>query len=186
MQMLATIVTVVAGVYLAACVVVLERRTAGYRPARNTISELGEIGAPYHRVVAFGVFLPVGMLLLLAAILLYPSSRAAAALAGCIATGYIVAAFFPCDPGSPISGSARQGMHNLGGAIEYLGGGAALFSIARTQGDLFRMPGFLAFAAALLLTVLPGTSVRGLVQRVAEAGLFSALAVVAARLYGGA
>jgi len=182
----AIIVTTVAGLYLAASIVVFGRRTPGYRHGRNTISELGEIGAPHQHAIAYRVFLPVGVLLLAAAGLLVGTSQAAAGLAFCIAVGYLVAAFFPCDPGSPVSGSARQGVHNLGGAVEYVGGGIALLSLADTHGGLFRLAAFAAFGAALLLTILPSTSVRGLVQRLAEACLFVALVAAAANLHAGA
>lgn len=182
MPMTASALTVLAGLYLAACVIAFGRHTPGYRHASKTISELGEVGAPHQRAVAFGVFLPVGLLVLAAAGLLQASSRAAAALAGCLAVGYVGAALFPCDPGSPASGSARQAVHNLAGGIEYIGGGAALLALSPAHGEAYRWLGFAAFGAAALLTVLPGNSVRGLVQRVAEAGLFGGLAIVAAGL----
>jgi len=186
MQMLAVVIAAVAGFYLAMSIVLFGRRTPGYQHVRDTISELGEIGAVHQRSVAYGVFLPVGLLALASAGLLYAASQAAAGLAACIAVGYIGAALFPCDPGSPVSGSARQGVHNLAGSIEYIGGGAAFLSLSHAQGDLYRLLGFVAIGAAVLITVLPSTSFRGLVQRVAEVCLFGGLVAVAGTLYGGA
>jgi hypothetical protein len=101
---------------------------------------------------------------------------AVAALASCIAVGYIGAALFPCDPGSPVSGSARQALHNLAGAVEYIGGGFALTAIARDFGQPFQVAGFVVLAAAIALTVLPSAPVRGGIQRVAELCLFGGLA----------
>ena len=162
--------------YLVICLLVLGPKKAGYSQLRHTISELGEVGAPHQRFVAFGVFLPVGALALLAAYLLLPKSHPAAALALCIAVGYVGAAFFPCDPGSPALGSARQGMHNLFGGVEYIGGGFALVILSESLGQPFKAAGFLVLAAAFLLTILPSTSVRGIIQRVAETCLFGGLA----------
>ena len=154
----------------------LGRRKPGYSHAAHTISELGEVGAPDQRLVAWGVFLPVGLMLLPISFVYYESLPAAALLAGCISAGYLVAAIFPCDPDSPVSGSARQGVHNLGGAIEYIGGGFSLFLAAERYGDEFKWLGLVVLGVAIALTVLPSVSVRGLVQRVGELCLFGGLA----------
>lgn len=183
LQLLATALTVLAAFYLAACIVFFGQKTRGYRHLRHTISELGEVGAPHQRAVAFGFFLPIGTLLLVVASLLLATSQTAALLALCIAVGYLVAAFFPCDPGSPASGTTRQGIHNLGGAVEYIGGGVALEQVSDTP---FRPLGLAVLGAAALLTILPNTSVRGLFQRLAETGLFAGLALAAATTYAGA
>ena len=174
--MLASALVVLAAAYLAVSLIVLAPKKAGYRHVQHTISEIGEIGAHHQRWVAFGLFLPVGLLLLLVAYLARSIFEPSAALALCVAVGYVVAAFFPCDPGSPTSGSARQAVHNLGGAVEYLGGGFALMAIAEPLGPIFKIAGFVVLGSAIALTLLPGTSVRGLIQRVAEFVLFAALA----------
>lgn len=186
MQTLATATVVVAALYLTVCLAGFARKKPGYAHRRHTISELGEVGAPHQRVLALGVFLPVGLLLLVAAYLLQPVSAAEAVLALCISIGYLVAAAFPCDPGSPVSGSARQAVHNLGGAVEYIGGGAALLALNETHGLPFKAAAFIVFGATALLTVLPTSSVRGIVQRVAEVCLFAGLVVAASRASGGA
>lgn len=173
--MIATVLTAIAGVYLLISLLWLAPRKPAYSHLRHTISELGEIGAPSQRFVALGVFLPVGLLLLLAASLVRSASPASAALALCIGVGYIVAAAFPCDPGSPVSGSPRQAAHNLGGAVEYIGGGFALLAIAESLGQPFKAAGFVVLVSAIALSVLPSTSIRGIIQRVAEACLFSGL-----------
>src|SRR5262245_44964023 len=111
--------------YLAVALAFLGAWTAGYKHLRHTISAIGEAGAPDQGFVAFGLFLPLGLAFAALGFALRAHPYAAS-LAYCIAAGYSVAAFFPCDPGSPVSGSPRQAAHNLGGAIEYIGGGLSL------------------------------------------------------------
>ena len=154
-------------------ILVLARRKPGYRHLRHTISELGEVGAPDQKLVAFGVFVPVGLLLAVIAFLFRVSHPPQCTLAACLATGYLVAAVFPGDPGSPLSGSLRQGIHNLGGAIEYAGGTLALFWLAESSGMVFRGAGFLVGAAMLTLSF--PHPLRGGIQRVAELCLFGGL-----------
>lgn len=174
--MIAITLTVIAATYLALAVGVIGARRAAYSQTRHTISELGEYGSPDQSVVAFGVFLPIGLVLLAAAFVLQPRSIPAASLALCIAIGYIVAAVFPCDPGSPTSGSARQALHNLGGAIEYFGGAYALFRLSETFGQPFRVGSIVVAGAAILISFPTLVPMRGLIQRIAEACLFGALA----------
>lgn len=164
-----------AAAYLALMIGWLARRKPGYRHLVHTISELGEVSAPDQRFVAFAVFLPVGLALLVAAALLKPQHELQAALAGAVAVGYVVAAFFPCDVGSPVTGTPRQAVHNIAGAVQYVGGGFALLAMANSHGNGFKLAGAAVLVAAVMLTVLPTRSVRGLVQRLAEVVLFAAL-----------
>ncbi|HEX4953285.1 MAG TPA: DUF998 domain-containing protein [Thermoanaerobaculia bacterium] len=166
--------TLITSVFLLIAIVWLGNRRPGYRHAEHTISELGEVRAADGRLVSFGVFLPVGVALLLAAHLVRPADERAALLALCIAVGYAVAAFFPCDPGSPLWGSNRQMVHNLGGGVEYFGGAVALGRLAEVHGPVFTAAAFTVGAAGVALS-LPSLKVRGLVQRVAEAVLFGGL-----------
>lgn len=151
----------------------LGHRHSGYRHLRHTISELGAHGTPSSRLVSMGVFLPVGALVAAAAYLARETAPEAALLAACIAIGYLSAAVFPCDVGSPMTGSTRQQIHNLGGAVEYLGGAYAMYALHALQGEPFRL------AAIVVLVVLLGVSIdnplRGLLQRIAEVVLFTAL-----------
>ena len=180
--MLATAITAVAATYLFASLIALAPRKAGYSHIKHTISEIGESGAPNQHFVAFGLFLPIGLLLLLVAYLVRPFAPAAAALSLCIAIGYIGAAVAPCDPGSPLSGTARQALHNLAGAVEYIGGGFALMALAETFGQPFKSAGFIVLGTAIALSVIPSNSVRGIIQRIAEACLFGGLALAAWRV----
>lgn len=175
-------VTAIAAMYLFASLIVLAPRKAGYSHIKHSISEIGEVGAPDQRFVALGLFLPVGLALLLVAALVRPASPAAAALALCIAIGYIGAAAFPCDPGSPLFGTARQAFHNLAGAVEYVGGGFALMKLAESLGQPFKAAGFVVLGTAVALSLLPSDSVRGIIQRIAETCLFGGLALAVWRV----
>lgn len=177
--MLATAITAIAAAYLLASLVALAPRKAGYSHAKHSISELGEVGAPDQRLVAIGLFLPIGLALLLVACLVRPASPAAAALALCIAIGYLGAAAFPCDPGSPLFGTMRQFFHNIAGAVEYAGGGFALMAIAEHLGQPFRIAGFIVLGSTIALSVMSSHSVRGIIQRIAETCLFGGLALAA-------
>lgn len=180
--MLATAVTAIAAMYLLASLIALAPRKAGYSHIKHSISEIGEIGAPNQRFVAFGLFLPIGLVVLLVAYLVRPASPESAALALCIAIGYIGAAAFPCDPGSPLFGTARQVLHNLAGAVEYVGGGFALMTLGESFGQPFKGAGFVVLGTAVALAVLPSNSVRGLIQRIAETCLFGGLALAVWRV----
>ena len=164
-------------VYLSAALFMFGARKPAYSHLRHTISELGESGAPQAGLVAAGVFLPIGLAMLLAAWLARPFDSGISALALCIAVGYLTAAAFPCDPGSPLSGSWRQAVHNLGGTFQYIGGAFVLLQMAGHAGQPFRVFGLAVIGAAIALSVPLLASVRGLVQRVAEACLFGGLAL---------
>ena len=65
--MLATAVAAIAATYLLASLIALAPRKAGCSHIKHSISEMGEIGAPHQRFVAFGLFLPIGLAMLLVA-----------------------------------------------------------------------------------------------------------------------
>jgi len=176
MSILLTALPLLALGYLFASLLRLAPRKPGYSHWRHTISELGEIGAVDQQRVAWGLFMPIGVAFLLEAWLLRSTAPAGSAVCLCIAVGYLIATAFPCDPGSPISGSARQAVHNLGGAVEYIGGGFALLASAETFGLQARIAGFLVLAVAVALTILPQHAPRGLVQRLGEIVLFGSVA----------
>lgn len=171
-------IALAASVYLLLGVIVLARRKPGYSHLVHTISELGESGATDQRLVAWGLFFPVAAALGGLAFLSWPMAEELARLAGCVAVGYGVAVVFPCDPGSPTTGSWRQGLHNLGGAVQYIGGGLVLLSAETRWGDVAAIAGWLVLAVAAALTFLPERSWRGLAQRIGEAVLFGALIVL--------
>lgn len=151
-------------------------RKPAYSHGQDTISELGEVGSPLSRAVSYGLFLPVGILLELVAAL--TDFTALAGLAGCIGTGYIVAGLFPCDMGSPLSGSGRQQIHNLGGAVEYIGGAYWLAQLSPRllvlDYNLYALAAGSLIVGSILLSI-PGLVIRGLIQRMMEGILFGAL-----------
>src|SRR5579859_1717240 len=91
-----------------------------YSHISNTISELGETGAPQAHLVAYGFFLPVGLIVWFA---LWLADRHKPGLntplvllaLSSLGTGYVLAAFFPCDRGGPLFGSWRTIVHNTAG-----------------------------------------------------------------------
>jgi hypothetical protein len=124
--------------------------------------------------VSWGLFLPVGLALAWTWFELAASAPNVAALAGVIAIGYVGAAFFPCDPGSPLNGSWRQVLHNLAGGVEYFGGAACFAALGRSE------PAFMGMAGVVLIVgiLLPASFIapfRGLAQRIAECCLFGGL-----------
>ena len=170
----AFVLTLLATGFFLVSLLFLATRKPGYSHLRHTISELGEVGAPDQRLVAFGMFLPIGVLLLVAAFLMR-SNEPHSLLALCIGVGYVVATFFPCDPGSPVTGTTRQSVHNLGGAVEYIGGAFALWKLGESLGLPFQVAAFVVFSAALFLSIPEAGPIRGLIQRLAEACLFGGL-----------
>lgn len=169
--------TLAASLLLLTALLVFPRRRPAYSHVRHTISELGEVGSRDGRAVSLGVFMPVGLLLGTVALLTREAHPNAALLAACVGVGYAVAAFFPCDPGSPLEGSARQGVHNLGGAVEYVGGTLALWRLGEGAGVGYQVATVVVGLATVGLSLRAFFPVRGLIQRVAEAVLFSGLTV---------
>ncbi|MDJ0908939.1 MAG: DUF998 domain-containing protein [Woeseiaceae bacterium] len=167
------ILVLLAAVLLAISVLVGAARRSEYSHRRHTISELGERGSVFEGAFSWGIFLPTGLLLAAAGLMTLNSDPPAAALALCIAAGYLSAAVFPCDVGSPLGGSWRQAWHNIGGAVQYLGGALSLMLVAETDGPAFRFAGMGVGAIAILIS-FPGP-VRGALQRAAEVLLFSGL-----------
>ncbi len=177
----ALVLILLSALHLAFGIVRFGARKPGYSHTRDTISELGEVGDPNARLVAYGWFLPVGVALGVVALLVYTPAPAAGALTLCIAIGYVAAALAPCDRGAPAVGSPRQALHNLGGAVEYVGGAAVLFRLSETGGSPYLVAAG-AVAVAVVVFSLPAlAAVRGLVQRMAEMALFGGLVLALAR-----
>ena len=177
MNSVAFILTIAVTGYLLICVGIFSRKKLNYSQMRHTISELGEAGGDHARSVAYLVFLPTGLLLFLIAYLAQPHGMPTVTLAGCIAVGYVIAAFSPCDVGSPLTGSGRQSIHNLGGTVEYLGGAVALLQLSKQIAPLFSVAGYFVLGAGVAISIPVLAGIRGLIQRVAEICLFAGLAL---------
>lgn len=166
----------------------------GYSPLSQYISELGATGSAHARTISLFGFIPVGVL---AALLLFAFARIAP-VSGASRFGYwlllfeplawIGSALAPCDLGCPIGGSLSQSLHTLLGVFTYLGTAFGLVLLASAPA---LRPGTRVFWIALaglwlLLFVLMGLeplqSWRGLLQRVAEWSVYSALCITAWRL----
>ncbi len=173
------------------------RRIPAYSHVRHTISELGETGSPWSLYVSWGCFAPVGLGLLLIAFLLVtastpsPLAEPLALLSAAVGVGYLGAAFFPCDPGSPLTGSWRQQLHNLAGGVEYWGGAFALFvasqSLRATEQSAFLQQVLFGSAiivgtVAVFISVSITFPVRGAIQRVGELTLFANILLLATLL----
>ncbi|MFT3680817.1 MAG: DUF998 domain-containing protein [Ferruginibacter sp.] len=175
--MLAFSISCIAIILLAAGIIYFGIKTKEYNHIKHTISELGETGSSYEKTVSYGLFLPTGILLCIAGLLSKHNANTAG-LALVLAAGYIIAAFFPCDPGSPSSGSWKQQVHNIGGFIEYAGSIYFIMKMANDDAALWFIPyktiGILLVAGIVLISI-PNNPVRGLVQRVMETLLFSCL-----------
>lgn len=148
-----------------------------YSHLKHTISELGEVGYAKSRWVSLGFFLPLGLILMVVVLSSF-HQRVIQGLAVSLAIGYIIAAFFPCDDGSPFSGTWRQQIHNLGGFVEYAGGTICLF-LASEEGFQFyileyKTVGIIVLVCTIIISI-PGIAIRGLVQRIAEFLLFASL-----------
>lgn len=174
-QLFAVALVTVVAIWLTCGIVILGLRKQGYDHVRHTISELGERGARDARIVAFGVFLPVGLGLAAVAILSDERSPESAALAAAVAIGYLGAVAFPCDPGSPMQGSFSQGMHNLAGGIQYIGGALALASLGEKE-PFYSTAAVIVGGVAVMLSVPQTARIRGAAQRVGEAVLIGSLA----------
>ena len=152
----------------------------GYSHSSQFISELGATGAPHGRLISLGGFLPVGVLLSVVSVLamvLEPRSPLRTLGFLCIllfASGYTVAAFFPCDLGCrPAVPSSSQMIHNTAGLLGYLVAAPGLLMLGLAArhwpgaGWLFPLGIACAVAAAAGFLTLE-TEFRGLAQRVIE------------------
>jgi len=164
--------------YLIVSIIYFGRKLPMYSHVRDTISELGEKGSLLERTVAYKVFLLVGFMLILSAGALYFQDLRTdmqlnlCGLLACVGVGYAIAAFYPCDPGSPLTGSTRQSIHNFGGVIEYIGGA---YFLIKTALPIFPILGYLIISCSVAMSFSSLSSWRGFIQRVAEVGLFAGI-----------
>lgn len=173
------------------------RQRPGYSHLRNTISELGETGAPDATRVAWLAFAPLGLAVwVFVAVLkgqLQEDAQTGLVLLSFLGASYVGAAVFPCDAGAPFWGTWRNQIHNLVAAIGYFGAGAGLIELGRALEDTAMMSGLAMLTAALGKGVLAGifvlsfeSPVRGLVQRLIEATVFGWMVLVGVWLVVGA
>ena len=162
-------------------------RFKNYTAIKNTLSELGSVNSPYKRAVANYYFLPLALaniIFLLSAYYLLEGALSYPApfiLMSFVSLGYFIAALFPSDDGSPMKGSVRNQVHNLGGVFEYIGSGSGLVLLGTLPqsslwGGVWSL--YLIISGGVILTMLvllalPSLqSIRGLTQRIAEYSYF--------------
>lgn len=173
------------------------RRRPGYSYLRNTISELGETGAPDATRVAWLAFAPLGLAVwAFAAVLgghLPEDAKTGLVMLSLLGVSYVGAAVFPCDAGAPFWGTWRNQMHNLVAAIGYFGAGAGLIELGRTFEDMSQLSGLALLTSTLGKGLLVGifvlsfeSPVRGLTQRIIEATVFGWMVLVGVWLVLGA
>lgn len=158
----------------------------GYSHVIHTISELGATGTLHARLVAYGFFLPVGLLVWLALWLVYvevPDREVVPILFALsfLGLGYTMSAFFPCDPGAPFFGTWRTQVHNVLGYVDYEGTGIGLLLTARysmrrnatSHAIAFLITGTVVLIGLALLATQTGHHFRGSIQRVTEVFQFT-------------
>lgn len=170
----------------------------GYSPMSQYISELGATGSAHARLISLFGFIPVGIV---AALLLW-AFAGKAPVTGASRVGYwlllfeplawIGSALAPCDLACPASGSLSQTLHTLLGLLTYLGTALGLMLLATTPAirPATRVLWIALAGLWLLLFALMGLDQlqpwRGLLQRLAEWSVYSALCISAWRLSGAA
>lgn len=175
-------------------VILFARRRPAYSHVRQTISELGESGAPDAKKVAIFAFAPAGHAIwLFVAALAFAELRLAEGpglwLFALLGLGYVGAAMFPCDPGAPVWGTWRNNVHNLVAGAGYLGALAGMIELGRVMEDIPALQSIAALSqgggqAALFGVFLLSfpSPLRGLVQRLVEAVFYGWMLLVAIML----
>lgn len=167
-----------------------------YSHINQFISELNATGTPYAWTVGWLGFVPFGILagtLLIALADKVPVqgiSRTGYWLFMAVPIAYIGSALAPCDLGCPVEGSMSQTIHNALGLLMYLATSLGLLflsfspSISVSQRLLWTGLSFLGLVLFALMVNDSMIELRGLLQRLSEWLVYSALCVGAWRLSG--
>jgi len=165
------------------------RRKPGYSHLRHTISELGEMGSPVGKGVSYLGFIAIGIslwLFLIIAVRLLPSESDVFYMLSLVGAGYVGGGIFRCDPGAPFIGSWRTTLHNIFGALEYVGAAGAFLALERSV-FWSALSGVMSIAGVIVFFCLVGISFphpfRGLMQRIAETTIFGGVVLIAWWVY---
>ena len=170
-------------IYLFSAVTYYAAKVPAYSHIKHTLSELGANGTEFEKAVAFKVFIPVGLGFILLAGLIYDTNWPAAVLAGAMGFSYFLSAFFPCDPGTPTSGSWKNSIHNLVGGVAYVTMGYQLKQLIDLQFGWYVEVAFIALAVFLFNFIVGWPKqVVGLTQRLAEAAVFVCIFMLLAKI----
>jgi hypothetical protein len=160
-------------IYLVWGITFYGKKRKAYDHFKYSISELGELGSEYEKQVSFVIFLPVGLGCLIVSIFTYTYSYQAAFLSSAIGLSYLLSAFFPCDPGTPLFGTWKNSIHNIVGAACYAGMVYQLNELMDKNTGWYIDVSFtlLCFFLITFLVGFPKYFI-GLIQRIAEASIF--------------
>lgn len=193
---LARVLAVASVVYAAAFYIVGGALMPNYSHASHFISELNATGTPWAQELSLFGFLPLGLVLAAFLWVAYPAahvsgaSRAGFLLLWSQPLAFIGAAVAPCDPGCPADGSLLQQIHNLLGVVTYFAAAFGLFLLSfhsrlATTGRWFFRAAAISWLGLFILMLVPELSpVRGLLQRLADAILWSSVLLVAWHMLG--
>jgi hypothetical protein len=155
------------------------QKRPAYSHLKHTISELGENGSDFEKSVGFRLFLPVGLAFLLLAGLTFSNNWPAAVLAGAMGFSYFLSALFPCDPGTPMSGSWKNSVHNLVGGLAYATILYQLKALIDQQVGWYAELAFVALAVFLFNFIIGWPrQLVGLTQRLAETSVFVCISML--------
>jgi len=160
-------------VYLICAIVFYARKRHTYSHLKHTISELGELGSQYEKQVSYIIFLPVGIGCLAISFATYTSNHQAAFLSGAMGLSYLLSAIFPCDTGTPLSGTWKNTIHNIVGAACYVAMAYQLNELIDSHTNVFVDISLFLLCSFLLIFIIGfPKQVIGLAQRIAEASIF--------------
>ena len=181
---IALVSAVLSSVLAAAVPIYYGSRKPGYSHLRHTISELGEVGSPVGRSVSYFGFIAIGIslwLFLIIAATLLPNQSDVFFMLSLVGAGYVGGGLFRCDPEAPFIGSWRTTLHNIFGALEYVGAAGAFLTLERSA---FWSPlsEVMSYGGGIVLFCLAGISFphpfRGLIQRIAETIIFVGVVLI--------
>jgi Protein of unknown function (DUF998) len=98
-----------------------------------------------------------------------------------VGVGYVGGGIFRCDPEAPFIGSWRTTLHNIFGALEYVGAAGAFLTLERSA---FWSPlsEVMSPAGGIVFLCFAGISFphpfRGLIQRIAETIIFGGVVLI--------
>ncbi len=155
------------------------QKRPNYSHLKHTISELGENASEFEKPVGFKVFMPVGLAFVLLSGLMYSTNTAVAVLSGAMGFSYFLSAWFPCDPGTPMSGSWKNSVHNLVGGLAYATILYQLKALIDQQSGWYAELAFMALAVFLFNFIVgwPKQFV-GFTQRLAETSVFVCISML--------
>ena len=180
---------ILSAVLAAAVPIYYGSRIPGYSHLRHTISELGEIGSPVAERVSYLGFIAIGIslwLFLIIAANLLPHQSDVFFMLSLVGAGYVGGGVFRCDPEAPFIGSWRTTLHNIFGALEYVGAAGAFLALKRSE---FWSPlsEVMSYAGGIVFICLAGISFphpfRGIIQRIAETTIFGGVVLIGFWVY---